>query len=44
MMLRLNLAILVPRARRFLVTGRLHIKPSGSGDENGTLPTYLIVN
>ena len=29
--------ILVPRARRFLVTwsGRLQIKPSGSGDENG---------
>ena len=26
--------ILVPRARRFLV-GRLQIKPSGSGDENG---------
>ena len=26
--------ILVPRARRFLV-GRLLIKPSGSGDENG---------
>ena len=29
--------ILVPRARRFLVTctGSLQIKPSGSGDENG---------
>ena len=27
--------ILVPRVLRFLVTGRLQIKPSGSGDENG---------
>ena len=26
--------ILVPRALRFLLTGRLQIKPSGSGDEN----------
>ena len=37
---KLALCILVPRARRFLVTwsgneGRLQIKPSGSGDENG---------
>ena len=36
---KLLLSILVPRARRFLVTwsgttGRLQIKPSGSGDEN----------
>ena len=32
--------ILVPRARRLLVTctGRLQIKPSGSGDENGRTP------
>ena len=32
-------AILAPRARRFLVTttGRLQIKPSGSGDENDYL-------
>ena len=28
---------LVPRARRFLVTGWLQIKPSGSGDENGAI-------
>ena len=31
--------ILVPRARRFLATGRLQIKPSGSGDENAHVPT-----
>ena len=41
-------AILVPRARRFLVTwlgneaGRLQIKPSGSGDENEPLVGYKL--
>ena len=32
-------SILVPRARRFLVTGHwsVTIKPSGSGDENGPI-------
>ena len=31
-----------PRARRFLVTGSLQIKPSGSVDENGRiLGTYM---
>ena len=35
-------AILVPRARRFLVTGSLQIKPSGSVDENERmLGTYM---
>ena len=32
----MDTVILVPRARRFLVTW-LQIKPSASGDENGTL-------
>ena len=31
--------ILVPRVCRFLATGRLQIKPSGSGDENAHVPT-----
>ena len=38
-------AILFPRDRRFLVTwletGRLQIKPSGSGDENGSWLTEV---
>ena len=35
-------AILVPRARSFLVTGSLQIKPSGSVDENEQmLGTYM---